>query len=65
MSTQADVPVKDREKGRRVQSKESVMWTGVRTSGGTANRITTMMDAGSHGDRQPTRINSIQTSHHN
>ena len=65
MSSHAEVAVKDKEKGRRVQSKESVMWTGVRTSGGNANRITTMMDAGSHGDRQVTRAQNIQIAHNN
>ena len=52
---------KDNYKERRVQTKENVMWTGVRTSAGgsTVNRITTPGDDYSMGSRQQARSKPI------
>ena len=53
-----------RDKARRVQNNEAVMWQGIRTSGGgsTVNRLNTTQDDISHasvGDRQAARSNQI------
>ena len=53
--------IKEKDKARRVQTNENVMWTGVRTSAGgsTVNRITTPGDDYSIGSRQQARSKPI------